>query len=66
MSISLRKYIETSGKIKNVLIQTKIDADLADAFRRVCERNGWKLSDAIRAGIRKLVDDESGGTANRD
>jgi hypothetical protein len=58
MSIALRKYIEDSHKLKTVLIQAKIDEDLAYDFRSVCEKNGWKQTEAVRAGIRKLVDDE--------
>lgn len=60
MSRALRNYIESSTKVKNVLVQTKIDAEMAEDFRTVCERNGWKMTDAVRAGIQKLIDDESG------
>jgi len=60
MSRALHNYIETEAKVKDVLIQTKIDADMAEDFKAVCEKNGWKMTEAIRGLIRKTIDDYSG------
>ena len=59
MSRALRNYIEGSKKLKDVLIAAKIDTEMAEDFKAVCTKNGWKMTDAVRAGIQKLIDDES-------
>lgn len=59
MSLPLHRYLDVVAPLKKVLVQTKIDEKLAEKFKDICDANDWKMTDVVRASIRKFVDDHS-------
>lgn len=56
MSKELREYLPEPKE--QIMLQARVDRELAAKVKSICKLNGWKTVDAVRAGLRKLVDDE--------
>lgn len=50
---------------KTIIFQTKIDSETAKEAKRIADKNGFKMTDVLRSGIKMFIEQYSDKQVNK-